>query len=567
MESVENFLNACGFTATRSIALTDNPCFTGRIRVGEWQLQLELRFCEGRFDFPYAYLPEWPYDEELRSAFGSRHINSKGKVCYVDESRSWWDSSMAVELVSGVLERIKALLAENLAGAPAGEIIARDFDGYWNGVRTLYIAKVAQNGEIFHQFWELNSQREWLVTDRNSAWFEIDDDKSLYTRWVVLHLSKPASSIPCDTWPPKSLSHILGWIHSNSPSGVARLVTLIRRSVLSKGKKKQKDYATKVGVLLTWPGREGNDTLGCGFSFTIPEIPAQAIAHGRLKQAARLLRNDHSEIVRYRINRSDPSYIQTRNTSNKGPSLKNRVVLLVGAGTIGSHLAKLLCSHGAGWGPRGKLNIIDFDRVGVENIGRHLLGAESVGELKAHAVAMHLKKAFPYMSINAYPKPVTKCWHLFTDESVVIDATGSQTVSIAIPDYLSQKRLTPVLLHSWIHGHGSATVAFLNDRKIRGAACFRCLWKINKNTYQPRYPLSRNANEDTPIFAGCHHSYHAYASTISMIAAAQAMTLLYDYLTGQVEKTLRFNVLRTDLCQNRPDATPRLASDCPICNR
>lgn len=567
MESVERYLNTRGFAAMRPISLTETPCFTGRIFIGSWQLQLELRFPENKYDYPQAYLPEWPHDPTIRSAFGFRHINDEGIVCYADESRTWWDSAMATELVAGALERIEKLLLNNLEGAPAREVIARDFGGYWSGESSLFVANYAQNRQLFSQVSEKNSERQWLVPEIKPSWIEIDIEKSPNTPWLVLHLDNPPSLLNTDYWPPKTLAQVFSWIKFNSPSAVNQLVATLRYSIFPKGKAKQTNYKQKVGVMLLWSDQDGSSTLGCGFCFTVPELSAQAIGQNRFKQAANMLMRDCNKIVRYNLNRADPHYIQTRNTPNTAPSLKNRRVILVGVGTIGGHLAKLLCAHSAGWGKRGELHIIDPDRFSVENIGRHLLGAESLGSSKANAVASHLKSSFPYLNIKAYDSSVTKCWHLLTDDCIIIDATGSQTVSIAIPDYLSQKKLNPVVLHSWVHGHGAATVALLNDRKVRKSACFRCLWRLENNTYYPRYKLSQDHVEDAPVFASCHHSYHAYASTVSMIAATQAMTLLYDHLAKRAKKTLRFNVLRTDLCQNRPDTTPTQANECPICHR
>lgn len=567
MEAVERFLNSRGFVATRSIAYTNTPRFTGRIRIGTWRLLLELHFYEGKFDYPDAYLSEWPFDRALRSAFGFRHINDDGKVCYVDQSRTWWDSSMATELVAGCLERIEKVLVDNLAGVPASTVIAQDFAGYWRGAQNLYVTAVAQNKDEFVQIQERHSERQWLVPKGEDSWVKADTVASSNTPWLVLRLPQPPTSLDPGAWPPKHLNQLLEWIHQNSPSSVPQLVERLHRSVLPKGKKTQKSYEKLIGVVLIWPNSDGTDILGCGFSFTISDVPAQAIAHNRLRQAAITLKAERREIIRYSLNRADPTYIQTRNGPDQEPSLKNRRVILVGAGTIGGHLAKLLCAHGAGWGPRGKLHIIDSDIFSVENIGRHTLGARSIGHCKASAVADQLRLDFPHLNIEEHPCSVTQCWDIFTDDCIVIDATGSQTVSVAIPDFLSERGLNPVVLHSWIHGHGLATVAFLNDRQKRGAACFRCLWQLENDNYRPRYPLSRHPEEDAPVFAACHHSYHTYAATTSMIAATQAMTLLYDYLAGQAESTLRFQVLKEDLCQKRPDTTPQTTKNCPLCHR
>lgn len=566
MEAVERFLKSRGFVSSRFISGTDTPTFSGRIRIGSWRLQIELRFSEGKFNYPEAYLPEWPFDQALRAAFGYRHINANGKICYVDDSRTWWDSSMAAQLIAGSLQLIQTLLEDNLAGASSKEVIAQDFAGYWGAEQNLYIAGVAQHKAAFTQIQEQYSQRQWLISKDTDLWVKVDSKESSNTQWLVLRLNQPPTSLDHNVWPPQTINQVMSWINSNAASNIEKLIRLLQRSVISKVKAKQRNYTEIAGIILIWPGAQGSDVLGCGFTFRISEITAQAIAHNRLKQAAIMLKADKSKITRYSLNRADPKYIQTRSTPDNAPSLKNKRVILVGAGTIGGHLAKLLCAHGAGWG-KGKFHIIDPDIFSIENIGRHSLGAGSIGQSKARAVVTHLQRDFPYLNIEAYPRSISRCWNLFTDNCIIIDATGSQTVGIAIPDYLSQKGLNPLVLHSWVHGHGAATVALLNDRKIKNSACYRCLWRLEDNSYQPRYPLSREPSQDAPIFAGCHQSFHAYASTVSMIAATQAMTLLHQHIIGEVRNTLTFQVIRKDLCQNRPDATPHMSKSCPICQR
>jgi hypothetical protein len=567
MRLIESSLNSQGFIATRPIEYTDTPCFTGRIKIGSWAVNLELRFLEGKYDYPVAYLSEFPHNTKMRSAFGFRNINSDGKVCYIDESRTWWDSAEAQRLVSGALRLIKNLLNENLRGASEKKVVARDFNGYWHGESTLYIGDHAQNGMVFNQVSEKDSARQWLIPKDSGHWLSVSQTNSCFTPWFVIHLKSPASDLTVDTWPPKNISELFKWLDLNSPQFTSRFLAFLSRGIYKKGLKKKEINVKPIGILLTWPDENKVDVLGCGFSFKIPGIVAQSISQKRLKPSRIYFNKSQDAVKRFTLQRADAHYIQNRNTPNQSSPLKNKKVILVGGGTIGSNLSKLLCSHGAGWGSQGQLHIIDPDSLSVENVGRHLLGMESLGKNKANVLEAHLKGSFPHLSITGHPKSLIKCWNLITDNSIVIDATGYQSVSISIPDYLSEKRLKPLVLHSWIHGHGGATVSFINDRKDRKSACFRCLWKLDGHSYRPKYQLSKTPESDAPVFVGCHQSYHPYASTISLTAATQAMTMLNSYLQKKQASTLQFNILRTDICQNRKDASPEKSKDCPLCNR
>jgi len=567
MLEIEHILKSCGFVANRPIALTNTPIFAGNIRIEHWSIALELRFTEGKYDYPKAYIAEWPFNEQLRAAFGSRHIDASGRVCYVDECRSWWDSSKAPPLVVGVLDLIKSLLEENLNGVPSEAAISRDFSGYWDGDDRLYVGAVTSNGALLRLVLEkIVTHREWLIPEGEKHWLETSPNSD-GTLWAVVHCKRPLASIPNSCWPPKTLKELLSWLVNNQRELLPRLVEVLRSRFLKKGKKNQKGYGKKVGVVFTWPNDDGIETLGLGIRFTVPELAAQAIAHGRLKQAVTILAGSREPIKRYSLSRADAKYILTRNTPKTEVLLKNKKVVLIGAGTIGGYLSKLLCSSGAGYGPKGELHIVDPDKFSIENIGRHLLGAESLEHSKAKALASLLRMSFPHLTFFSHPYSITKKWDLFTNECIIVDATGSQTASISITDFLSENDLSPTVIHGWVHGHGDALVAFVNDRSVGKSACYRCLWKIENDEYKPRYPLSRNTDEAAPVFGGCHTSYHPYASSVSMSAAIHTMGIITDHLNDIVNETLRFSILRKDRCENRKNTSPSISKDCPICTR
>jgi len=84
---------------------------------------------------------------------------------------------------------------------------------------------------------------------------------------------------------------------------------------------------------------------------------------------------------------------------NKQPNLSGKKITLVGCGTIGSHLAKMLAQSGAGYGDGGRLTLIDQQIFNAGNIGRHLLGLPDIGRSKAIAVADMLSQLYPELEI------------------------------------------------------------------------------------------------------------------------------------------------------------------------
>jgi hypothetical protein len=130
-------------------------------------------------------------------------------------------------------------------------------------------------------------------------------------------------------------------------------------------------------------------------------------------------------ILRLSITDISPSYVHSRNLSF--PDLRDKRIILVGCGAIGSFLAQSLVRLGAGHG-RGSLTLIDPDTLQPENLGRHLLGYPSLFKPKADALKGHLLREFPLAKIESVPKSASEHPRLFGAD-LLIDATGEETVS------------------------------------------------------------------------------------------------------------------------------------------
>jgi hypothetical protein len=70
-------------------------------------------------------------------------------------------------------------------------------------------------------------------------------------------------------------------------------------------------------------------------------------------------------------------------------------VLIAGLGSVGSKLVPFLESAGI-----TEFHFVDPDVLGVENIGRHLLGLNDVGKNKAAAMADHLQRRNPLTAVQ-----------------------------------------------------------------------------------------------------------------------------------------------------------------------
>jgi len=90
-----------------------------------------------------------------------------------------------------------------------------------------------------------------------------------------------------------------------------------------------------------------------------------------------------------------PESVYSRNLKTQN-DLKNKSILMVGVGSLGSFVANLLIRAGV-----GKLILIDPDKLSAGNIGRHLLGLESLGQFKAKALKAQFLSDLPNSNVSA----------------------------------------------------------------------------------------------------------------------------------------------------------------------
>ena len=565
MDAIDEFLVSEGFS--RSFSRVANiPCYRGTLNIAEQEIRLEFKFVHKELDYPEVYLSDWLFDSSLKESISRANINSDGKICHTDDSRAWWDASQSARFTSGVLSQVKSLLSRNLRGENAQSEMAQDFNGYWDATDTLHLADSINNKDVLITYHRKGLS--WLSQESSpSNWLSKNPSEQNQAIWVVVQIKEPP--IPTDGlhWPPKTLSQLSDWLSQSTNPSVPKLIqSLIETTYCKKAQKKRGFTPNRIGIILKWPSAKNTGSPGTAISFKVTGALRTSLEQGRRKGASTLFSNSSELIQRYNIERADPSYLHNRNVPTEQKTLKNKRVLLVGAGAIGGYLAQSLCCLGAGLGSKGKLTMVDHDVLKPGNIGRHLLGIDSLGHFKVSALQERFIMDFPHLSINAVADKVSNVSDLLTKTDIVINATGSQTASISIEKLINsladEKR--PVVIHSWIQGQGLATAALL--REHRKDACFRCLWQLENDIYKPRFPLSKNSNFDEPIFGGCHQSYHPYIVTAATTAANQATTMLVHWLNNKVTEKLQFNILQPDHCENRPDCSPRPSPKCPICS-
>jgi len=213
-----------------------------------------------------------------------------------------------------------------------------------------------------------------------------------------------------------------------------------------------------------------------GVELDIPRHILMAVKNGRIrkKKLPELLLRNREKVATNRTSATLASLedISMRNVA-ENVNLSNTSIALVGCGTIGSHLARMLVQCGAG--TNAKLSLFDPETLTEGNLGRHLLGLSYVGFGKAKSTSEELLRFHPQVQVSAYEEDALARPKTLTQHDLIIDATGDWNVQSALNEWflhLADQR-PQGLLHCWIFMNGAGVQSFLN--LLDKYACFRCL--------------------------------------------------------------------------------------------
>lgn len=222
--------------------------------------------------------------------------------------------------------------------------------------------------------------------------------------------------------------------------------------------------------------------------------------------------------------------------------LKQKHVLIVGIGALGSASAEALARAGV-----GKLTLVDRDYVEWSNLQRQQLYTEQDAEEKlpkAIAAKNRLQAINSSIEVkgyvlDAFSEPFAE---LLKDVDVILDATDNFDVRYLIND-LSQKYYIPWIYGSCVGSYGATYTIFPGK-----TPCLRCLQKVITNT-------------------GLTCDTIGIISPAVQITAAYQVAEVLKILVGD-EEALRKTYLLFDVWKNQHyeiDVEKMQNEDCPSC--
>ena len=542
-------LSAQGFQRDRTD--TERIRYTGMLRAANRDISVAITFA----DLEFTRLPKLTLlAPEKEAPHVVAHLGTSGAFCFAQDGDIVLDRYNVGGTALQCLELARRGLERALAHGYLEEDIAREFPQHWQGAPFFYdIVSDKHTRAHLYTVPRSRGNKCFVLSDRSKVVRPLVSDdaqvESVIAAAIPAYVVKSATELtfvkeqrqPCD------LSEFLDWLDHCAPNLRDRAIIELCRQ-----------FPGPLVALFVWAD---NGCVGVAVRQAGTLFKAITRRQGLVKvarQSPAKLRVD-----RWSGTPMDLGYILNRNMDSTKP-LCGRRIALVGCGTIGSHLAKLLVQSGAGY-DNGSLRLLDNQLLEPANLGRHYLGMNRIGEYKSIAMKQELSRLFPEANIVAVQGDATRHIESLATHDLIIDATGEEALSVSINHHLIERRscggILPALFVR-LFGNGAAAQCLTVDSEKH--ACFKCLrpdqsqdWRFN--------PMKSDALTATTVAACGEGPYVAYSVSAPIIAAGLALQATLDWHNGSAAPRLRTIRVDKQSTKDVVDKNPPRSKHCPAC--
>ncbi len=239
------------------------------------------------------------------------------------------------------------------------------------------------------------------------------------------------------------------------------------------------------------------------------------------------------EVVRREVKRADYAWVHGRGRNTDLERLRGAKVAIVGCGALGGYIAKALAQAGV-----GTLILVDFDDLSSNNVGRHVLGMDWVGQPKAKALAEQLNAEFPH-ALDFIPRHASfqSLSGKEREEIAHCDLVVAAGITLLGERTIDEWRLgleqRPALVWTWLEEFAVAghAAGIIDGAAVRDALDTNGAFRMRLTSNWPKGAAHA-------IEAGCGVSYQPYSAVDMMGTVNIAHRLSLDVLLGKVPNTI-----------------------------
>jgi len=456
---------------------------------------------------PLFYLPKYDHLGFLP------HIEPSGQICYLEKESVYVNREEPKAVFQASAELAMQTLRHGLSGKRKGDF-REEFHVFWerNKFRVpLRVVSFIDVGEEPKKIQLLKNQKKVIVFDTNK---DIERQKRAHFQNGAT-MSKSGIYIPlrldCDLVPPKydqrwTIDDFVNWLKPQISSEHWETLT---KSILYK-------KPTRFEYLLLGIPRETGSTILIGVHLKPKKDTPYPLLEKETGWGLDLLT----------ISRLDDAAFLPRGGARM--ELQNKSVLLVGCGSVGSHIALNLAKMGV-----GKLSLVDKDTLNLENIQRFAIGFDYSLKPKVRALKEFIEKNYLKTLAIAHESTIESLIDkedtFLANFDLIISATGDTTINM----YLNQacRKQGTSLLVAWNEPYSLGGHAQLSISPQKG--CYKCL-------FRELYNIASFAAKDQPKpfhkkHLGCGEVYTPYNALDSIRTSEITSRLSVSFLSGEVK--------------------------------
>lgn len=533
---------------------TKTHCFSyaGSLKCNHIDVPIEISFTDLSFqELPNIYLLE-PRPTPLCRPLP--HVEYNNKLCYLDAETYRVDPYRPVQTIVNLLDQAKQVLIESLSGKNVNDV-GYEFSAYWvfkyNGValskhqsgditKYNHITYISPTGKKRHHI-VVGVETE-IVKYRDRKNGKLIFSKNKNALWI--DVSKTALLPYQGNWPPVHFKGFYTWLNEVDENAAKKL----------KYKLGTKEGAkSRLLIILNTVG--GLIGVEVKVPITFTQNPS--------RYCKQLLIDKGNSKIRFKrvvIDDLTSKFITTRNLLDK--NLSSKKIILIGCGTIGGYLSRLLVQAGAGQG-KGQLRLFDGQLLSSGNLGRHYLDENYLYENKAEACLHKLQNEFHSVDVKSFPREFDFIKDI-RNADLLIDATGREPFSLSLNEKIIQhhkeNRICPDALYIWIDGNGFCGRTLYYNGK---GGCYRCMQDLSG---KDKFPPLKSDKDLIPMTYQCGESYVRYPPSISVQAAAMGLEKVLEWVNGNVVhhfSNRRFH----KKAREHKDQNLTITSRCPACQK
>lgn len=530
-------------------------------------------------ELPTVYLPGDVTDNAAGRTIP--HLNKDHEFCTFDRNEIRINADDPEGIAVALIERARKLLEEGISGANSTDY-SDEFEAYWEQGVSLRAFSLVTPSDEPKTVVGVKLSPQWkgraiLFSEKESdgkQWLS----SAGYGRETK---SEPALYLPLKDLGlppfPETNGELYDRLRECDPDALRRLLGFLRR------------HPRPTCILFSTPAGGGKRAMGAWwhpkFAHQVyrgakggkrhPNVVGGFSSGNHPADVELSIRYRGEKLTRAKVERVDQARLAER-TAGTTPKVLEYPVNVIGCGSIGSLAAARLAETGL----VNRLRLVDSDRLGTENVGRHYCGMEDVGEYKTIATGRKIQRHLPHVQCDTRQSDILDL--LRTSPVALVPAALTLVCVEVLPVErrinriaLSETGMVTPHCYVWVEPHLYGGHALFIRRRAGG--CFECAFDA---AFLFRHRVVQDPREFSMREAGCRSTYLPYSGLDASAFASSVVRFLLGAIdssdnllfswTGDLKAARRKGVVLGSEWADSPAFTPSVRKlepnpSCPVC--